>query len=231
MHASQRFAFLALSIFCTVCRADATLEPQAPPTRCELHEPHSAVLDPQELALRTAHPSDLVRVCTTAGRAPEYSLLTVPVHIGPELCRYTERHPGPDARSTTYVRQERGLCPLPGKASYFWIDAVPDDVWPRLLDLLREMAASDAGFDKAAASLDAAKTPGSAAQFADFRHAMRSGATHLLGIERIDPSDDLKSGWFLTFDDAAYASRTWRLGIVPDGDRLLLRRIDEGAID
>lgn len=231
MHASQRFAFIALSIFCTVCRADVTSEAQAPPTRCELHEPQAAVLDPQELALRTAHPSDLVRVCTTAGRHPEYSVLTVPAHIGPELCRFTERHPGLDARSTTYVRQERGLCPTPDKAAYFWIDGVPDDVWPRLLDLLREMAASDAGFDKAASGLDPATKPDSAAQFASFRHAMRSGATHLLSIERIDPSDDLKGGFFLTLDDASDASRNWRLAIVPAGDRLLLRRIDEGASD
>ena len=228
-----RFPFVvagtALAIFSTACRADGAAG--GPATRCEPLEPHDAAVDPQVLALRTAHPADLLRACKTPGAATRYSAITVPGHTDPALCRYTESFPDPDVRPEVWVRQERGACPAPDKAAYFSIDAVPDDVLPRLLDLLREMATSDAGFDTAASGLDPATTPRSSARFEHFRRAMRSSATQLLSIERVGPDDEPRGGFFLAFSDASSPSTRWRLGIVPAGDRLLLRRIDEGAID
>ena len=230
----------ALAAVAVACRADDG----KPPTEwhCQLHDARSMSLDLVEQRLLLAHPFMQIRVCTatgvTTGPNPGYELVSVPARGAAGLCRYTDEAangrgvlPVDDHSRRVYLREGDGPCPAPGSAGYFVVDGVVDADVPRLLGLLRGMASSDAGFDKAAADLDPAKSPSSAEQYDFFRRAIRSGATHLLSIERIGPHDDLESGWFLTLDDSSQTSRTWRLALVPAGERLLLRRIDEGASD
>lgn len=232
MTLSRRLTIAAGATLLAVGSAAAQAATAAPaPLRCEVHGPTDVLSDKRAATLLQQHPSNLLEVCTGDGQSPGYSLLTVPAHAGPELCSYTRQLLGGDSRPEVWSRVERGACPKPGGTDYFSVADVPDDVLLRLVALQRDMAASDAAFDKALEGLDAARGAQASSRFDDFRRAMRSGRTHLLGVERVGPFDEPKGGFFLTFDDSASPSTSWRLGVVPFGDRLLVREIAQGAAD